>query len=89
MGTKRNNGAEKMKRQEFIDALYEAGWEASHDAQWSGAGKLWRKIYPSVAAIQDEMSDAIEAAHMAGQSDAGVDPGYSNARAYRRSVREL
>ena len=26
--------------------------------------------------------EAVEQAHMAGQADAGVDPGYSNARAY-------
>jgi hypothetical protein len=78
-----------MKRQQFIDALQEAGWEATHDAQWSGADKLWRKIFPSVAAIHDEMNSEIEVAHMAGQADAGVDPSYSNASAYRRSVWSL
>jgi hypothetical protein len=87
--SKRNAGNTEMKRQEFIDALCEAGWDATHDAQWSGADKLWRKIFPSVAATHDEMIQAIEAAHMAGQADAGVDPGYSKASAYRRSVHRI
>ena len=29
---------------------------------------------------------ALEQAHMAGQADAGVDPGYSNAQTYAKSV---
>jgi len=34
------------------------------------------------------LRDLIETAHMAGQNDAGVDPGYSNARAYCDKVFE-
>ena len=34
------------------------------------------------------ITDEIEAAHMAGQADAGVDPGFSNAQAYRIKVTE-
>ena len=75
-----------MKKQEFIDALYAAGWDSPHDAQGTKVNDLWRNIFPTAAAIQDDMEDAIESAHMAGQRDAGVDPGYSNAQAYRIRV---
>ena len=33
-----------------------------------------------------ELRHIVEAAHMAGQADAGVDPGYSNARDYYDEV---
>jgi hypothetical protein len=33
--------------------------------------------------------DLIEQAHMAGQADAGVDPGYSNAQAYYYSIGDI
>ena len=36
--------------------------------------------------IRERLRDVIENAHMAGQNDAGVDAGYSNARAYCNGV---
>lgn len=36
---------------------------------------------------QSKVDELIEQAHMAGQADAGVDPGYSNARAYRINLK--
>jgi len=75
-----------MKRQEFIDALYSAGWKAPNDAQHSKIGKLWENLFPTVAQMERELSGIIEEAHMAGQNDAGVDPSYSNAQRYAESV---
>ena len=37
---------------------------------------------------EEQLIELIENAHMAGQADAGVDPGYSNARAYCDAVAE-
>jgi len=75
-----------MKRQEFIDALYDAGWESTRDAQWNGAKELHRKLFPSTAALEDEQRGLVEEAHQAGQSDAGVDPSYSNAQVYASEI---
>ena len=78
-----------MKKQEFIDALYEAGWASPCDAQHENIIKLWRKMHPELAQLEDEMADAIEQAHMAGQhATHGCDPSYSAALAYRKSVHE-
>ena len=75
-----------MKRQEFINELYKAGWECSSDAQWEGAKALHRKLFPTVAALEDERRELVEDAHQAGQSDAGVDPSYSNAQLYADNI---
>ena len=42
----------------------------------------------AVATILRLIEKAIGNAHMAGQADAGVDPGYSNARAYCIEIME-
>lgn len=77
-------GKAEMKKQEFIDALYEAGWSSPCDAQHENIGKLWRKMHPELAKMEDEMADAIEQAHMAGQHNSdGCDPSYSAALAAR------
>jgi len=75
-----------MRKQEFIDALYEAGWEATSDAQWSGAEKLHAKIFPTVAMLEGERRELLEDGHMAGQADAGVDPSFYNAQRYAERV---
>jgi len=74
-----------MRKQEFIDALYKAGWDAPHDAQWNNIGKLWADIFPTVAKIEAEIPDLIETAHQAGQymNGNGVGCSYSEARNYR------
>jgi len=48
-----------MKRQEFIDALYKAGWEAVHDAQWTEIDKLWRELFPVIAELESELEQAV------------------------------
>lgn len=77
-----------MRKQEFIDALYKAGWDSPHDAQWTGAEKLWAEIFPAVAKIEAEIPDLIESAHMAGQYNEGegVDPSASSARNFREKT---
>ena len=75
-----------MKRQDFIDALYSAGWRANNDAQWSGAERLHAKIFPSVAAMEDEIIDAAQDAFQAGQIDCGVDPSFSSAKNYAAKI---
>ena len=40
------------------------------------------KAKPIKVVANDVLREIVEQAHMAGQADAGVDPGYSNARAY-------
>ena len=47
-----------MRRQEFIDALYEAGWRAPLDAQHTEIKKLFARLFPTVAALEDEIDDA-------------------------------
>lgn len=43
------------------------------------------KNKPTTVIANDVLRDIVEQAHMAGQADAGIDPGYSNARAGRRN----
>ena len=49
-----------MKKQDFIDALYEAGWDSTADAQHSEIEKLWASIFPCVAALEVEVQDLQE-----------------------------
>lgn len=46
-----------MRRQDFIDALYKAGWKSDNDARWDGAKKLHAQIFPTVAELEDELED--------------------------------
>lgn len=47
-----------MQLDKFIEALYDAGWDSPHDAQHSHIEKLWRDMFPAVAEIHDELSEA-------------------------------
>lgn len=71
-----------MRKREFIDAIYASGWRPDHDAQWTNITDVWRKCFPTAAAIHDEIQDLIETAHMAGQQSAGVDPSFSIAQQF-------
>lgn len=69
---------------ELLDAYWHAAYAEgaegrNHDAEDAIAQK-------TLSAIQKEVSNLIEQAHMAGQYNAGVDPSYSEARAYRNSL---
>lgn len=71
-----------MRKQQFIDAVYAAGWKSDNDAQHRGISKVWEQLFPSLADLEKEVKEMIESAHMAGQSDAGVDPSYCDAFNY-------
>lgn len=44
-----------MRFQEFIDELYKAGWKSPCDAQHHNIEKLWRKLFPVIAQLEDEL----------------------------------
>jgi len=46
-----------MRKQDFIDALYKAGWKSDGDAQWTNIEKLWRELFPVIAELEDELAD--------------------------------
>ena len=79
-----------MRKQEFIDAVYAAGWRPSLDAQHSEIAKVWAQCFPTAAALEEEIADLIadliETAHYAGQVSAGVDPSYSLAKEFLREI---
>jgi len=41
-----------MKRQEFIDAVTDAGWVPRNDAQFARIGFLWKELFPKDAEIE-------------------------------------
>lgn len=45
-------------------------------------GEKGQALQTKKVVANDTIREIIEAAHMAGQANAGVDPGYSNAKAY-------
>ncbi len=44
-----------MKKQDFIEALKQAGWRAVHDAQHEQIAMLHRELFPVVAELEDEL----------------------------------
>ena len=46
-----------MRFQEFIDALYDAGWVSKHDAQYSEIKKLHKKLFPAVSELELELKE--------------------------------
>jgi len=62
-----------MKRQEFIDAVYDCGWIPRGDAQHEQINQLWDKLFPTASAYEDEMTDLYKALENQTQTDeAGV-----------------
>jgi len=49
-----------MKLEDFIDALNEAGWQATTDAQHEKIEKLWRKLFPLAAELEDDIQILVE-----------------------------
>lgn len=46
-----------MKFNDFVDALYAAGWKSPNDAQHTYIEEFWRKLFPVVAELEDELHD--------------------------------
>jgi cell shape-determining protein MreC len=49
---------EIMRFDKFVDSLLEAGWLSSNDAQHTQIRKLWKKMYPTVAELEDELEES-------------------------------
>lgn len=47
-----------MRFNEFIDALYAAGWRCPLDAQHTEIRKLYEKLFPTVAVLENLLYDA-------------------------------
>lgn len=47
-----------MRLREFIDSLYDAGWTATSDAQWTRIAELHKKLFPVIAQLESELEDA-------------------------------
>lgn len=47
-----------MRLHNFIDALYEAGWRSSCDAQHSEIKELYAKLFPALAELEEELESA-------------------------------
>jgi hypothetical protein len=43
-----------MRFKDFVAALQEAGWKPTNDAQHTEIEKLWRKLWPVIAELEDE-----------------------------------
>jgi predicted transcriptional regulator YdeE len=46
-----------MRLDNFVDSVRDAGWKNLGDAQHSEIEKLWRKMFPTVAELSDEITD--------------------------------
>lgn len=71
----------KEEEKEFHDFFY-----SHREEGFSGYYWLAKKSYLAGRRSQPAV-EAIEQAHMAGQSDAGVDPSYSNAKEYANRMK--
>lgn len=41
-----------MRFDKFLDALHEAGWRSTADAQHTGIYELWKQLFPSVYELE-------------------------------------
>lgn len=46
-----------MGKQEFIDAVYAAGWRDRADAQHEGISRLWEKIYLRIEKAEEDLNE--------------------------------
>lgn len=46
-----------MRLTDFIDALHAAGWRSPLDAQHTEIEKLWRKLFPVIAELEDQIHE--------------------------------
>lgn len=44
-----------MKFDDFIDALHDHGWRQNGDAQHTNIKKLWKKMFPLVSELEDNI----------------------------------
>lgn len=46
-----------MRFNDFVDALFKAGWRDDCDAQHTEVRKLWKRLFPTVAELEDELDE--------------------------------
>jgi hypothetical protein len=44
-----------MRFYDFVEALLKAGWRPMLDAQHTEVRKLWKDLFPVIAALEDEL----------------------------------
>jgi len=44
-----------MKFDDFIKELQDAGWKNTGDAQYDQINKMWRKLFPVIAELEDKV----------------------------------
>ena len=49
-----------MKREDFIQAVKDAGWKDFGDSDYSGISGLWARIFPSSVAMEQEIESLKE-----------------------------
>ena len=47
-----------MRFDDFVRALVESGWRDTNDAQHTNIKKLWEKMYPVLAQVEQELFEA-------------------------------
>ncbi len=50
-----------MKFGKFLEALNDAGWRGTCDAQHTEIFKLWQKLFPAAAEYRAELEEALDA----------------------------
>lgn len=49
-----------MQKYEFIEAIQNAGWSPTSDAQYAKITELWRGLFPYAAKLEDALNDPVE-----------------------------
>lgn len=65
-----------MRFDKFLDALHEAGWRSTADAQHTGIYELWKQLFPSVYELEKELVDCQQAMQELATQAQTLDMGY-------------
>lgn len=49
-----------MEFDNFVDLLYNAGWQATHDAQHSHIQAVWELLFPVIAKLEKENKEVLD-----------------------------
>ena len=49
-----------MGKEEFIRKLREAGWKSTGDAQYQNITNLWKRLFPTIANLEEELESLKE-----------------------------
>jgi hypothetical protein len=48
-----------MRKKQFIEAIYQAGWLPRPGANTAGIEKLWRECFPAAAELEEDYNHAL------------------------------